>query len=144
MPLLANTKQNKGKTLEEYYTEISKDKSNSVWAERRRNMLKFIEIINDNFKETEIWGLTSHSRLVLQTEDKWDSEWFVIIEALGHEYYFEYLLTDDKKPWENATVKGVTRNLADAKKYLLISMKESGGWKDNLELKRLLEEIGIK
>ncbi len=144
MPLLANTKQNKGKALEEYYTEISRDKSNSVWAERGKNMLKLIEIINDSFKETEIWGLTSHSSLVLQTSDKCDSEWFVIIESLGNEYYFEYLLTDDKKPWENATVKGVVRNLEEAKKYLLISMKECGGWKNNKELEKLINENGIK
>ncbi|WP_299099662.1 hypothetical protein [uncultured Winogradskyella sp.] len=144
MPLLANTKQNKRKRLngiEEYYLDISKDKSNSVWSERGKNMLKFVEMLNENFKKTKIWGLTSHSRLILQNEDKWDSKWFVIIEALGHEYYFEYLITDDKKPWKNATVKGVTRNLVDAKKYLLISMNESGGWNNNLELERLLKEI---
>ncbi len=147
MPLLANTKQNKRKKLngiEEYYLDISKDKSNSVWCERGKNMLKFVEMLNENFKKTKIWGLTSHSRLILQNEDNWDSKWFVIIEALGNEYYFEYLITDDKKPWENATVKGVTRNLVDAKKYLLISMKDSGGWNNNLELKRLLKEIGTK
>ena len=147
MPLLANTKQNKRKKLngiEEYYLDISKDKSNSVWSERGQNMLKFVEMLNENFKKTKIWGLTSNSRLILQNEDNWDSKWFVIIEALGNEYYFEYLITDDKKPWENATVKGVTRNLVDAKKYLLISMKDSGGWNNNLELKRLLKEIGTK
>ncbi|WP_318311749.1 hypothetical protein [Flagellimonas crocea] len=144
MPLFANSKQNKGKRIEDYYLELSEDKSNPVWAEIGKNMLTFIEMINEIFKETKIWGLTSHSRLVLQTEDRWDSEWYVIINALGHEYYFEYLLTDDKKPWENATVKGVVQNLEDAKKHLLISMNECGGWKNNTELKKLLDENGIK
>ena len=49
-------------------------------------------------------------------------------------------MPDDKKPWDNATVTGVTTTLEDAKKYLLISMKESGGWQDNNELEKLLTD----
>jgi hypothetical protein len=52
-------------------------------------------------------------------------------------------MTDEKKPWDNATVKGVTTTLDGAKRFLLISMKESGGWRNNEELNRLLIDNGI-
>lgn len=107
-------------------------------------MLAFIEMINQTFCETQIWGLTSLYRLALQTKDQWDSECFVIVNCIGNnEYYFEYLMTADKKPWDNATVNGVTQNLKEAKKYLLIAMKESGGWADNTELQKRLIENNI-
>jgi hypothetical protein len=144
MPLLGNSKQNKTKTLEDFYLGFTKDKSNPVWEKIGKNMLAFIDLINQTFVETEIWGLTSHSHLVLQTEDKWDSDWFVTVNCIGsNEYYFEYRMPADKRPWEYATVKGVAKNIGIAKKYLLIAMKESEGWKDNDEFKRLLSENGI-
>ena len=107
-------------------------------------MLAFIEMIDKTFLETQIWGLTSLYRLVLQAKDQWDTEWFVIVNCIGNnEYYFEYLMTADKRPWDNATVKGVTQNLTEAKKYLLIAMKESGGWTDNVELQNRLSENNL-
>ena len=106
-------------------------------------MLAFIELINQTFVETEIWGLTSHSDLVLQTEDKWDSDWYVTIKCIGNnEYYFEYRLPAYRSPWEYAKVKGVAKDISEAKKYLLIAMKESEGWKDNDELKKTSSENG--
>ena len=69
-------------------------------------------------------GLTSHHRLVPQTKGKMGRRVVVIVSGIGsNEYYFEYLMTDDKKPWNKATVKGVTTTLDDAKTYLLISMR---------------------
>lgn len=144
MPLIGNAKQNKKKSLEDFYFELTQDKSNPVWSKIGHDMLTFIKMLNELFIETIIWGLTSHSRLVLQTADKWDADCFVIVSCIGsNEYYFEYLMTDDKKPWDNATVKGVTTTLEGAKRLLLISMKESGGWSDNEELNRLLTDNGI-
>jgi hypothetical protein len=144
MPLLGNSKQNKTRTLEDFYLDFTKDKSNPVWEKIGRNMLAFIDLVNQTFPETKIWGLTSHSNLVLQTQDKWDSDWYVTVNCIGsNEYYFEYRLPKDKSPWEYATVKGVAKDFSEAKKYLLIAMKESEGWKDNNELKKLLLEYGI-
>lgn len=144
MPLIRNTKQNKKKSLEDFYLDLTQDKSNPVWSKIGNDMLAFTKMVNELFIETIIWGLTSHSRLVLQTADKWDADCFVIVNCIGsNEYYFEYLMTDDKKPWDNATVKGVTTTMEGAKRFLLISMKESGGWRDNEELNRLLIDNGI-
>jgi len=141
MPIVRNSKQSTDKDLYSFYAELTDNSNEIVTKTIGNNMLAFIEMINQTFLVTQIWGLTSLYRLVLQTKDQWDSEWFVIINCIGNnEYYFEYLMPPDKKPWDDATVKGVTQNLTEAKKYLLIAMKESGGWKDNTELqKKLLE-----
>lgn len=139
MPLLGNTIQTKAKTIEGFYFDLTKDKSNPVWEKIGKNMLAFIDLINQTFIDTKIWGLTSHAHLVLQTTDKWDDDWYITINCIGtNEYYFEYRLPVDKSPWENATVKGVAKDMNEAKRYLLIAMRESEGWKDNQELKELL------
>lgn len=137
MPLVGNSKQNKERSIEDFYLDLKKEK-NPFWGSVSDSMLEFIRLINELFPQTTIWGLTSHSRLVLQASDKWDSEWFVIIKSLGNEFQFQYLMPHYKSPWEDAFVKGVTRSLSGAKKYLLIAMKESGGWANNHELQQLL------
>jgi len=141
MPIFTNSKQKKDRTLEEFYIDL-KNSSDKVTSEIGSNMLQFIEMINSIFKQTEIWGLTSHYHLVLQAEDKWDSEWYIKVGSLGNEYYFEYLLPDDKKPWDYAAVKGVAQSLEEAKKYLLISMKNCSGWLNNNEINDLLSMHG--
>lgn len=106
MSLLGNSKQNKTKTLEEFYFELTKDKNNPVWEKIGRNMLMFIDLINQTFSETKICRLTSHSRLVLQTQDNWDTDWYVIVNCIGSdEYYFEYILPKEKCPWEYEQLK---------------------------------------
>jgi len=141
MPIIRNTNQSRDKDLESFYAELTDDSNDIISKTIGRNMLAFIEMINHTFLETQIWGLTSLYHLVLQTKDKWDSEWFVKVTCLAdNQYKFEYLMTADKRPWDKAIVKGIAHGLTDAKKYLLIAMKESGGWTNNLELqKRLLE-----
>jgi hypothetical protein len=47
-----------------------------------------------------------------------------------------------KAPWPYATVQGTPNSLEEAKKYLLIAMNESEGWKENLELRQFISEIG--
>jgi len=117
------------------------DKSNPVWTAKGQAMLDLIDAINQHFMETRIWGLTSHDTLLLQTDDNWESGWYVAINNIGtKEYYFEYRIPKDKCPWPHATVKGMAPTLADSVKYLAIAMNESGGWQDNKEVKRLLEE----
>jgi hypothetical protein len=64
----------------------------------------------------------------------------VIIENIGSkEYYFEYLIPENKSPWKDGTTKGVASSLFEAKKFMGIAMKESEGWKGNNELGKLLK-----
>ena len=109
-------------------------------------MLEFIDMVDEMFHETTIWALTSHLRLVLQTKDDWQSKWLVIISSIGlGEYHFEYLMPEDRQPWDNAIITGgVACNLPNAKIYLLIAMRESEGWKGNAEFERLLMENNLQ
>lgn len=105
-----------------------------------KGMLALIAIINRLFKETTIWGLTSHYRLILKNTDE-SARYgdFVIISSHNTDsYFFEYLLPEAKSPWEFAYVRGEATSLKQAKDYLLIAMRESGGWSDNAELWNLL------
>lgn len=143
MPLLGNSKQNKEITLEEFYRELAANED-PVSSKIGDTMLNVIGKINDMFKQTVIWGLTSHYHLVLQNEDNWKSDWLVKVICIGtDEYYVEYLVPKNKAPWENAYVKGVAQNLPDAVKYLLLAMKQSNGWSENSELQLLLTEHGL-
>ena len=91
MPIKRSSDQ-KSMTLEEFYIDMSK-KSTNFHAEAAKNMLVFVGVVNEIFKETVIWGLTSHDRLVIQNTDDWKSNWFVIVSSIGtKDYYFEYLL----------------------------------------------------
>lgn len=131
------------KTLKEFYTEVS------TWpnqfGEISRKMISFVDLINDTFKETQLWSHTSHTNLVIQNKDLTCSERLVIVQNVGLEqYYFSYLLPKRKRAWEYARVHGgEAANIHEAKKYLLIAMRESEGWKGNLEFERLLEENGL-
>lgn len=142
MPIKRNSHQN-NITLEEFYLDLSATSANA-YIDVGKEMLLFIEMINQTFKETLLWGLTSHARLVIQNVDYWNADWLITVSNIGtKEYYFEYLVPENQQPWPNATVRGEARTLADAKKYLLIAMRECGGWIENVELKRLLEENNL-
>ncbi|RPE05928.1 hypothetical protein EGT74_26600 [Chitinophaga lutea] len=126
------------KSLKEFYTEVSSEDNSGVGGQQ---MLILIDMIDQLFVETALWGLTSHYDLVILPKDDWKSDWYVKVLASSFgEYRFEYLLPENKRPWKNAVVIGVATNLAEAKKYLLIAMLESEGWQGNTELKKLAEQ----
>ena len=87
--------------------------------------------------------MTSHAHLLLLSEDNSLSEWYVAIIANDTEYHIEYQMTKDTRPWENATVKGGTRSIEEFKKFLIIAMFESQGWKSG-ELGQLFTQIKAK
>ncbi len=131
----------KSQTLREFYEDMKKDKSNPMLETKGQAMLDFLDMIDENFKETRIWGMTSHDTLVLQAKDGWESDWFVAVNNIGtKEYYFEYRMPKDKTPWPYAIVKGMAPTFTDSAKYLAIAMKESEGWPDNKEVNKLLQD----
>lgn len=149
MSITRNTSQDKI-SLEEFYGELVSngekfEKEGDFNIRLGKGMIRFLEMINETFKETQLWGLTSLIRLIIQKEDDWKSDWYVIISGGADENYrIEYLIPEDKRPWENAMVHGEAKNLDEAKKYLIIAMNECGGWKDNLELKTLIKKLKEK
>jgi hypothetical protein len=146
MPLIRCTEQ-KRLTLEEFYKEFIPNKIDT-FADVGSPMLNVLKLINDTFKETTIYGLTSHATLLLLNKDSSLSRWFVALNGLEtspngqrNKYYIEYLMTSDKQPWSDAKVKGATTSLEELKKYIIIAMTESKGWSDSDELKRLYQVV---
>ncbi len=98
MPIKRSSKQ-KIQTLNEFYTEwaSSEDKTS---AEIGTSMLSVIDLINKTFLETEIFGLKSHAHLIFCSEEKYESEWFLTIIANKSEFYIEYLIPKENRPWK--------------------------------------------
>jgi hypothetical protein len=142
MPITRCSEQSRC-SLKEFYQEIA---ANKVYdpANAGGAMLEVLELINTLFKQTKIWGLTSHARLVLQNTDDSASGWYVTLGSAGQGYYYiEYLLPVNKQPWSNAQVKGEAWSLGEVENYLLIAMRESEGWLGNEELNKLLAERNL-
>jgi len=135
MPIIRNTSQG-NVTLEEFYMQLSKQNQHAD-NDAGYDMLLLVEAINQLFAETIIWGFISQSRLVLQKMDNADATWYVMIGSAGGTYHFKYLMPKQASPWKNAFVSGETKVLDEAKKYVVIAMKECGAWKDVLELQHL-------
>lgn len=133
MPIRRNTDQ-KSKSLTEFYTEVQNE-SNIVSKGVGTLMLDWIERINSDFIETEIWGLTSHYHLILQTENDYTSKTYIILTTGMDEFHIEYLIPKESEPWENAYVKGATKSLETAMKMLKTAMLNSKGWNESSELK---------
>lgn len=135
MPIRRNTDQ-KSKTLTEFYAELKND-SNIVTKGVGTLMLNWIDKINTEFKETEIWGLTSHYHLILQNKNDYTSKTYVILTTGMDEYHIEYLIPNESEPWENAFVKGATKSLDKAMEMLKITMNNSKGWSKSTELNEI-------
>lgn len=141
MPIIRCSDQ-KSKTLEEFYSELKTETSTIVENEIGKSMLQFICMVNETFTETIIYGLTSHYSLVIQSKDKWESDWFVTVYSIGDKkFQFEYQVPERKAPWKYATIKGQANTIEEAKDYLIIAMTESEGWAENKELKKLYNKV---
>lgn len=105
-------------------------------------MLEFISMVNQTYKNTTLYGLTSHYSLVIQATDNWEDGWLVTVYSIGDKkFQFEYKMTETKSPWKYATVKGQANTIDEARSYLIIAMTESEGWKGNTELNELYAEL---
>lgn len=149
MPIIRCSEQ-KRQTLEEFYKSLIPDNVNS-FADVGSPMLHVLTLINDTFKETAIYGLTSHASLILLNKDSSISPWYVAIRGIEtapngqkNEYYIEYLMPADNQPWPAAKVTGGTTSLKELRKYMVIAMSECNGWTDSDELKTLNKELEAK
>lgn len=135
MPIIRRSEQ-KRKTLEGFYKDFIPKPENTL-GDVGTPMLEILEFLNLSFKNTIIYGSTSHAQLLLFNSDKSDDYYVSIVGytyKYDNEFVVEYVIPSDKSPWEGAIVRGVTRQFEDLKKMIIISMTESGGLKDNPEL----------
>ena len=143
MPLKINSKHSsRHNSIEELYSEELNNCKEEYLKEKYIQLIDLTRLINNMFPNTDIWALTSIGRLVLMNEDDWKSNWYVIIANIGtKEFYFEYLIPNEKSPWHNAYVKGGANSLDEAKDYLLKSMKGCNAWNESDELKSYSETL---
>lgn len=143
MPIVRRFEQKKG-TLEEFYKEFIPKPEDQI-GDGGTPMLEVLESINTNFKETVLYGLTSHASLLLFSNDHEDSDYYIVINAFRSNYYGEYrikyVIPENDSPWKGATVNGSSRTLDEFEKMIIISMYKSGGWKNNIEVENLYQGI---
>jgi hypothetical protein len=137
MPLKRITDQ-KSRTIEEFYLDLAVEQVAEPWRQSGKAMSTILEQLNKIFNSDTIWCLTSIDRLVLLREDDWRSPWFVIVSSVAGEFLIEYLIPEDSAPWEGARVRGGSTSLDEAVKYILISMKNSGGWEFSIQINAIL------
>lgn len=115
------------KSLLEFYSEGATDEVSQMM---RREMIGIINWLDEIFQETELFGLTSHLRLVLQSENVSYGRNHVTFIVTPGRYDIEYKLPEAEAPFPNASIIVHTDSRVSFKKYLLIAMKNSEGWKD--------------
>jgi len=141
MPIIRSSDQ-KSKTLEEFYKELTSDNMTMVENEIGKVMSDFISMLNETFINTTLYGLTSHDSLVIQATDNWEDDWFVTVYCMGDKkIQFEYKMSKKQSPWNYAVVKGQANTIDEAKDFLIIAMTESEGWSDNKELRKLYNKL---
>jgi hypothetical protein len=130
MPLLRSPDQ--GGTLEEHYAASRYEHSHlrPVAAQ----MLSLIKHLQEWYRKTEVWGLTSHLNLSLMAKPDSNDYKYVHIEATGGgEYTIGYLIPPSEAPWPKAHVIGYAKDIPEALKYIAIATRRSGGWPDSTE-----------
>ena len=87
-------KDHSSRTLIEIYKDNLGKEESSIWTKRSLDMIEIIYFINKSFKDTLIYGLTSHLRLVLLTENDTAAKWHIIVTTIGDgEFHIEYKLS---------------------------------------------------
>jgi hypothetical protein len=129
MPLIRSESQS-GKSLEKFYLD-----QELGLEEGGKAMVSLITYINEYFKDTTLWGLTSHASLILKSESTYEGSSYVCISCYnGIEFNIDYLIPEEDQPWPHARISGVANGLECAFEYVLLAMKNSKGWEDCAEL----------
>src|SRR5688572_23292894 len=140
MPLTKCSNQNHV-TFEQFYQD-SVD-NDHVLPDKGKSMLSMLAWINHTFEKTHLYGFTSLGTLQIKNIDDIITDWFVSIVSLGfNDYYIEYKIPAGKSELNGAVVRSHATSEEQAKRFLLIAMRESNGWVDNLELKEALKRTG--
>ena len=69
-------------------------------------MLDFISMVNETFKNSTLFGLTSHHSLVIQATDNWEMVGLTVYSIGDGKFQFEYKMSELESPWNYAIVKG--------------------------------------
>ncbi|REC42941.1 MULTISPECIES: hypothetical protein [Chryseobacterium] len=93
MPILRRSEQNQ-QSLQDFYREFL-PKPGDTFGNAGIPMLRILDFMNDTFRDTFIYGLTSHVHLLLFNNDKDDKHYVEIIgfqsgsyEVFAVQYFF--------------------------------------------------------
>ena len=113
-----------GDDLEKAYQNYGPTIGNQAEA-----MLRLLASLRATESDYLAYGLTSHLKLCLLSEDRYDSDWWVVIEPDAFGYLrVEYLMPPEEAPWPGAYVSGRTDDCPKACEMVLTGMLKSGGW----------------
>ena len=126
-----NSKSQPNKSLIEFYSEAATD-SDFITSEIGKTMIKWIQEIERKLPDLQIWGLTSHYRLVLMATETHTGDWSVILIGQEGHYRVDYLIPLDEAPWENAYITGETTTFDKAMEMTLVGIEKSGAWGKNI------------
>jgi hypothetical protein len=120
--------------LDEFYAEVQgwDDPGSSKGGAQMRQIVKRLDV---EFPSTDIWGLTSHVHLLMQSSSEYAAPWFVSVVSYGDEIIVEYRLPAQEAPWKDAVVRGVASDVETSIAYIRKAMLRSGGWPNCRELK---------
>ena len=107
-------------------------------TESSRSMIRLIDRLNAEFPITDVWLLTSHTRLTLMNAPTYDAgEGPVTIEDIRgdeHLLLFKIPAPDSSPSSEPTRTRTKAIGLEEAIRSIKTAMRASGGWKDSPEL----------
>ena len=141
MPIIHYSNQGNS-TLEEIYQELTTEKHSAHFTMVGKSMLSLLELINQTFTDTTLYGLTSHYTLKILKTNSWKCANRVSIECNGDDTFeIRYPMPERLSHWLDADISGQANTVEQALDYLIIAMTESQGWEDNQELNALYTKL---
>lgn len=132
----------------ETFLEFYKKKAtmgDELFRKKTEHMANAVRLINKIFKETVLYGETSHLRIGLIPNET-ENQPRVRIANIGFKeyYYVSFALPKKIAPWDHAWVEGKQVPFEELEKYILLAMKRSGAWDENPELVKLYVKNKVK
>ena len=121
--IIKRSKEQGTETLEEFYRNWN--------SKLGQSMLCLIARLKEVDDERILWGLTSHARLCLLSDNPSANYRHVIITA-GYDdkpYKIECHVPPEQAPWPNAYIHGEAYSLDEAISMILAAMDKSEGWR---------------
>lgn len=92
-------------------------------AERMLELLRHLETVDG----PALWAMTSHDSLCLLAGDDYALPILVAVRCDGIPFYIEYRMAQDKAPWPDAYVTGITADVHQAVEMITFGLSEAMG-----------------
>ena len=96
--------------------------------EAGRKMLELLPKLEELCKDREVWAMTSHATLCLQSREDFRSRLHVAVTPGTNQIWVHYTMRPEAAPWPGAEVHGWVREVDEAVACIEKAMELSGGW----------------